>query len=573
MKRTKGDVSSSVLQKCPTGNKGLDDVTFGGLPRGRNTLVCGDAGTGKTLLGMEFVMKGALQYGEPGVVMAFEETAEDLVRNVASLGYDLNKLCAEKKVILDYVRIERSEIEETGEYDLEALFVRLDSAITSIGAKRVLLDTIESIFSGLTNQGILRAELRRLFQWLKARGVTTVITGERGEKTLTRRGLEEYVSDCVILLDNRVIDQISTRRIRILKYRGSLHGTNEYPFMINERGITILPITSVGLTYEVPTERVSSGIPRLDTMLGGGFYRGSSILISGMSGTGKSSVACGFADSVCRRNERCLYFAHEESPAQIIRNMRSIGIDLEPWIKKNLLQIHATRATNYGLETHLSMMQSVVDEFNPNAVVIDPVSSLLAVGDTPEVRSMLTRMIDYLKSRQITCLLVSLVHGDGDLEKSETEISSLMDTWIILQNLGSGGERNRGLFVLKSRGMKHSNQIREFILSDKGIDLIDAYLGPGGVLTGTARFTQEAEEKATALLKEQEVERLRRDVERERKITEAKIALLQSELAAKEDEINRRIKQEERVEKVSTEDREYRAHLRAADKNTKQAKN
>ncbi|MGH7832091.1 MAG: circadian clock protein KaiC, partial [Candidatus Binatia bacterium] len=351
------DHREKTLPKAPSGIQGLDEITFGGLPKGRPTLLCGSAGCGKTLLSMEFLIRGALRYNEPGVFVAFEETAEELAKNVASLGYDLGDLVARKKLIVDYVYLERSDIEETGEYDLEGLFVRLGHAINSIRARRVALDSLEAIFSAFSNQFILRAELRRLFRWLKEKGVTAVITAERGDGTLTRHGLEEYVSDCVIVLDHRVNDQISTRRVRILKYRGSVHGTNEYPFLIGKEGFSVLPITSVGLQHEVSNERISSGVQRLDAMLGGkGYYRGSSILISGTAGTGKSSLCAHFVDAACRRRERCLYVSSEESPPQIIRNMRSIGLALAPWVEKGLLQFQAVRPTFYSLEMHLAIL-------------------------------------------------------------------------------------------------------------------------------------------------------------------------------------------------------------------------
>ena len=473
MAKVKNSVKSQEgLPKCQTGIRGLDEITDGGIPKGRPTLVCGGAGCGKTLFAMEFLVRGAAQYNEPGVFMSFEESSEELTQNVASLGFDLNDLEARKMMYLDNVRIERSEIEETGEYDLEGLFIRLNHAIDSIGANRVVLDTVESLFGGLANESILRAELRRLFRWLKEKGVTAIITGERGENMLTRHGLEEYVSDCVILLGNRVEGQISTRRLRIVKYRGSAHGTNEYPFLIDEKGISVMPITSIGLQHDVSTERISSGIPRLDTMLGGeGYYRGSSILVSGTAGTGKTSIAAHFANAACSRGERCLYFAFEEAPSQITRNMRSIGIDLEPWMNQGLLDIYAVRPTIYGLEMHLVKMYKMVMEFKPEVVVIDPVTNLIAIGSDTEVKSMLARLIDFLKANQITAFFTNLSHG-GSLEQTEFGISSLMDTWLLLRDIEIGGERNRGLYILKSRGMAHSNQIREFLLTDKGITLL-----------------------------------------------------------------------------------------------------
>jgi circadian clock protein KaiC len=463
---------SGSLPKAPTGIAGLDEITFGGVPRGRPTLVCGGAGSGKTLLAMEFLLRGAKEFGEPGVFMAFEESEEDLAQNVRSLGFRVEELIEEKKLAVDYVHVERSEIEETGEYDLEGLFLRLGTAIDEIGAKRVVLDTLESLFSGFSNPALLRAELRRLFRWLKDRGVTAVITGERGDGTLTRQGLEEYVSDCVILLDHRVNDQVSTRRMRIIKYRGTSHGTNEYPFLIDEQGISVLPLTSLGLDHPASEERISAGVPGLDAMLGGkGYYRGSSILVSGTAGTGKSSFAAHFADAACRRGERCLIFASEESPAQILRNMRSIGIDLAPWIKQGLLRIEASRPTLFGLEMHLVHMHKRVTQFDPRAVIVDPISNFTSSGSVEQVEAMLTRLIDFLKARSVTTLLINLTSGGDALERTQAGISSLIDTWVVLNDVEVGGERRRRLNVLKSRGMAHSNQVREFQITSKGIEL------------------------------------------------------------------------------------------------------
>jgi circadian clock protein KaiC len=463
------------LPKTPTGIRGLDEITRGGLPKGRPTLVCGGPGSGKTLLALTFLVNGAVQFGEPGVLLTFEENGDEIANDVASLGFDLPELIKAQKLVVDYVRVERSEIEETGEYDLEGLFVRLNYAIQSTGAKRVVLDTIESLFAGLSNDGILRAELRRLFRWLKDQGVTALITGERGEGLLTRQGLEEYVSDAVILLDHRVHDQVSTRRLRVVKYRGSYHGTNEYPFLINAEGISVLPVSSLALQHRAPMDRVSTGVSRFDEMLSGkGYYRGSTILISGTAGTGKTSLAAHFLDAACRRGERCLCFLFEESPQQLLRNMRSIGIDLEPWVAGGLLQFHADRPSRYGLETHLVTMHKAVADFKPTVTVLDPVTNLMTVGTYSDVQAMLTRMIDYLKTEDITALLTSLTPGKSDIERTETTISSLMDTWILLANDEVGGEHRRGLYVLKSRGMAHSNEVREFVLTDQGLQVLDA---------------------------------------------------------------------------------------------------
>jgi len=545
-----------LLPKAPTGIQGLDEVTGGGVPRGRPTIVCGSAGCGKTLLAMEFLVRGATEYDEPGVFIAFEETPEELTQNVRSLGFDLDELVAQKKLALDFVRVERSEIEETGDYDLEGLFIRLGHAIDTIGAKRIVLDTIETLFSGLSNEAILRAELRRLFRWLKDRGMTAIITAERGDGTLTRHGLEEYVSDCVILLDHRVIEQVSTRRLRIIKYRGTVHGTNEYPFLIDEQGVSVLPITSLGLQHSVSDERVPSGVAGLDSMLGGqGYYRGSTVLVSGTPGSGKSSLAAHFANAACQRGEICLYWSFEESPGQITRNMRSIGIDLEPWLQKGLLRFHSTRASLHGLEMHLAMFHKLVQQFAPSVVVVDPINGLGLVGSQKDSAAMLTRMIDFLKQQGITALLTNLASANQSQEATDVEVSSLVDTWLLLRDIEANGERNRALYVLKSRGMAHSNQIREFLMTDRGIDLIDAYVGAEGVLTGSSRKSQEAREKAAVLLRQQEIEIKQREIERKRAALEARILVLRKEFEVEEEEAKRIIGQEQLREDVLREDR------------------
>ena len=477
------------LPKSKTGIQGLDEITGGGFPTGRPTLICGSAGCGKTLMAMEFLIRGILEFNEPGVFMAFEETKEELAYNVASLGFDLNKLVADNKLKLDHVHVERSEIEETGEYDLEGLFIRLGYAIDAVGAKRVVLDTIETLFSGLNNQAILRSEIRRLFRWLKDRGVTAVITGERGEGTLTRQGLEEYVSDCVILLDHRVIDQVSTRRLRIVKYRGTVHGTNEYPFLIDEEGISVLPTTSLELKYTASREVLSSGIPALDEMLGsGGYFRGSSVLVSGFAGTGKTSIAAFFANQICAQQKRCLYFAFEESPDQIIRNMTSISLDLSPYAEADLLKFQANSPTVYGLEMHLVAMHKAIKAFKPEVVVVDPITNLRTVASCKEVKAMLTRLIYFLKSEGITALFISEIKNSDLLDPEDEGISSLIDTWLMVRDLEANGERNRGLYVLKSRGMHHSNKVREFMINDDGLHLVEvATDSAGNVLVGSAR--------------------------------------------------------------------------------------
>jgi circadian clock protein KaiC len=488
------------LAKTLTGIRGLDEITRGGLPKGRPTLVCGGPGSGKTLLGLTFLVNGAIHLDEPGVLMTFEENVDEIASDVESLGFDLPDLIDSKKLAVDYVRVERSEIEETGEYDLEGLFVRLDYAIQSVGAKRVVLDTIESLFAGLKDDGILRAELRRLFRWLKDRGVTTVITGERGDGLLTKQGLEEYVSDAVILLDHRVHDQVSTRRLRVVKYRGSYHGTNEYPFLIDATGISVLPVSSMALAHNASLDRISTGIPHLDGMFGGrGYYRGSTVLVSGAAGTGKTSLAAHFLDAACRRGERCLCFLFEESPLQLLRNMRSIGIDLEPWVAAGLLRFHADRPSRYGLETHLATMHQLVADFKPSVAVLDPVTNLMTVGTFADVQAMLTRMIDHLKTENITAVLTSLAPGPTAIERTEMSISSLMDTWIVLANEDIGGHHRRGLYVLKSRGMAHSNELREFVLTDHGLD-IAANGGPHGAVAEPGYATREGRVRHHAAL-------------------------------------------------------------------------
>jgi circadian clock protein KaiC len=561
--------ASAVLPKAPTGITGLDEITGGGLPAGRPTLVCGSAGCGKTMLAIEFLVRGATQFGEPGVFMMFEESATDLTANVRSLGFNLDKLVADKLLVLNHVHIERSEIEVTGEYDLEGLFIRLGHAIDSIGAKRVVLDTVEALFAGLANHAILRAELRRLFRWLKDRGMTAIITGEKGSgDSITRYGLEEYVADCVITLDQRVADQISTRRLRVLKYRGTVHGTNEYPFLIGERGMSVLPITSLQLDHKATSERVPTGIARLDEMLGGlGVFRGSSVLVSGSPGTGKSSIGAKFLETACRRGERALLFAYEESHAQILRNMRSIGIDLESWVAKGLLRIHSSRPTLHGLEQNLVMMHDAVRAFHPRVVVVDPISNLTTERSELEVKPTLMRLIDFLKQEQITTLFTSLTRSGTAAtapEDSQVGVSSLMDTWLLLRNVESNGERNRTLYVLKSRGMVHSNQVREFVLSAAGIDLVDVYLGSDRVFTGTARLAQAAHEHAAAELRREEHDRKLRRLGSRRKALEAQIAALQAEGEAEEAEMNLAIAQDSLLARTTQQTTTAMAHLRGS---------
>lgn len=530
-KRSNRTAPPQQLKKTPTGITGLDEITEGGLPQGRPTLVCGAAGCGKTMLAAEFIVRGAAEFGEPGVIVTFEETTQELVDNLRSLGFDLEKLQRQGRIALDYVRVERSEIQETGEYDLEGLFIRLAYAIDSIGAKRVALDTIEALFAGLPNEAILRAELRRLFHWLKDKGVTAVITGERGAGTLTRYGLEEYVADCVILLDHRIVDQVSTRRLRIVKYRGSSHGTNEYPFLIGSHGVSVLPITSLRLDHQATDRRVGTGIPGLDEMFGGeGLFKGTSILVSGAPGTGKTSVAASFAHAACARGERALLFTYEESESQLLRNMRSIGLDLALWVRKGLLQIHASRPTLHGLEQHLVLMYDLVRAFKPSVVAVDPISNLSNQHDAVGLGLTLMRLIDFLKQQGATAMFTSLTADAEDaVAASEVGVSSLMDTWLLLTNLAYNGERTRTLQVLKSRGMYHSNQVREFVFSDKGVDLIDVYLSGDRVLTGTARIAQEAQELAASQLRGSDHERRLRDLASRRRALDAQIAVLNAE--------------------------------------------
>jgi circadian clock protein KaiC len=498
--RPKQPSESSSLPKAPTGVQGLDEILGGGVPRGRPTLVCGAAGCGKTMLAAEFIVCGAVQYDEPGVFMMFEESAAELTENVRSLGFDLERLQKQNRIALDHVHIERSEIEETGEYDLEGLFIRLGHAIDSIGAKRVVLDTLEALFSGLPNHAVLRAELRRLFRWLKERGMTAIITAERGEGALTRYGLEEYVADCVILLDHRIVHQVSTRRLRVVKYRGSAHGTNEYPFLIGEKGLSVLPITSLRLDHRASERRVPTGIAGLDEMLGGkGFFEGSSVLVSGAPGTGKSSVGMACAQAACRRGERALVFSYEESPSQLLRNMRSIGMDLEPWQKRGLLRLHSSRPTLFGLEEHLVLMHELVEAFEPAVVVVDPISNLTMEREEASLKPTLMRLIDFLKQRGITAVYTTLMQDSGEpLADTQIGVSSLMDTWLLLANQEHNGERTRTLQVLKSRGMAHSNQVREFVFGDRGIDLVDVFVSDDRVLTGTARIAHQARAAALA---------------------------------------------------------------------------
>jgi circadian clock protein KaiC len=530
----------SRLSKVATGIIGFDEITGGGLPKGRPTLVCGSAGCGKSLFAMEFLVRGAMQFNEPGVLLTFEETAEEIKKNVASLGFDIDDLIRRKKLWIDYVRVERSEIEENGEYDLEGLLVRMRHAIKKVKAKRVVMDTIEALFSGLMNQGILRSEIRRLFGWLKEQGMTTVITGERGEGQLTRQGLEEYVSDCVVLLDHRVVGQISTRRLRVVKYRGSTHGTNEYPFLIDEEGFSVLPITGAWMDYEVSDRRHSTGLRELDVLLGGkGLYQGSTVLLSGSAGTGKTSVAAQLAHATCASGGRCLYFSFEESPPQIMRNMQSVGLRLQRHVRRGLLQFHSTRPAVHGLEMHLVRMHKLVERFDPSVVIVDPISNLETAGTQFDSTNMLLRLVDFLRKRRTTAFLISLTGTSQSSESTVEGISSMVDTWLLLRDVEVGGERNRLMYVLKSRGMAHSNQVREFLITSRGISLVEPYLGQGGVLTGSARLSQEAREAAEKQRYAEEARRLELALHHRRLAVEAQIAALRAGFKAEEEEFAR----------------------------------
>jgi circadian clock protein KaiC len=563
--RSRNGSRSKPIQKAPSGIRGLDEIMSGGLPRGRPTLICGSAGCGKTLFALEFLIRGVTEFDEPGVCVTFEERPADLAANVASLGFDLPALEAKGRIVIDHVQLDPAQIEETGEYNLDGLFIRLQHAVDSSGAKRVVLDTIEALFGGLSNLTILRSELQRLFMWLKERGLTTVITAERGDGQLTRAGLEEYVSDCVILLDHRVSEEISTRRLRIVKYRGSTHGTNEYPFLIDEQGFSVLPLSAVGLDHEAPKTRISTGVERLDQMLDGdGYYRGSTVLISGTAGAGKSTFAASFAAAAARRGERSLYVAFEEAPQQIMRNMRSIGLDLAPQLKRGSLRIEASRPYQHSLEAQLVRINKMVQDWKPAVVVIDPLSNLIAGGAFGEVRSMATRLIDMLKAAGVTACFTALTSGHVETEQTDLGISSLIDTWIVLRTHDESGERNRLLTIVKSRGMPHSNQSCEFVMSREGVELVDTYLGPAGVLTGSMRLAQEAREKAALRAHSQDVERQRHIVATKQRAFEARLAQLEADHQSEVAELQKRIAQAEAATVELAADRRRMASSRQA---------
>ena len=558
----------SALAKIPTGIAGFDEIVFGGLPKGRPTLVAGDAGCGKTFFAMEFLVRGAQQFDEPGLMVSFEETSEELLKNFSLSGIAISSLIAKKKLSFEYISIDRNEIEETGLYDLEGLFVRLDYAIKSIGAKRIVLDTIEALFGGLQNKMIVRGELRRLFRWLKDRGITAIITGEQGIDTITRHGLEEFVSDCVILLTHKVVNMVATRRLRIIKYRGSEHGTDETPFLISGDGISVFSVNALVLEHKVSRDRISSGVPDLDVMIGGkGYFRGSSILVTGTAGTGKTTMAAQFADAACRRKEKVAYFSFEESEDQIARNMESVGIDLARHLKSGLLKIHASRPTAFGLEMHLAVMHQIINDISPSVVIVDPISNLVSAGNIDEVRSMVIRLLDFIKVKQITAMFTDL----SDVGFSETTgigVSSLMDAWILLRTFEVNGERNRGIHVLKTRGIKGSNQVREFILTSHGIKLVDAYIGPEGMFTGTARIAQTAKEMAAALQRDRDLERKNREFKRKRVMFEAEMALLRSKYEAEEEDLRSELISDGSREDAKVQARAELAVARGANRKT-----
>ncbi len=558
-RKARAESTEPGIVKVPSGIKGFDEITGGGLPKGRPALVSGGPGCGKTLFAMEFVARGIEMYGEPGVFVSFEEKIGDLEKNFASLGFDLDRMVRQQNLVLDHIHLDRSEIEEAGTYDLEGLFIRLGALIDKVGAERVAIDTLEALFSGFSNEAILRSELSRLFLWLKDRGMTTVVTGERGDRTITKYGLEEYVADCVITLDHRVTNQIATRRLRIVKYRGSTHGTNEYPFLISSDGISVLPITSLALTHKAGSEKVPTGIPRLDAMLGGeGYYQGSSVLVSGQAGTGKTSIAAKFAEATCARGKRCLFFTFEESESQIIRNMNSIGIPLDTYVAGGSLRFHAVRPTAFSLEMHLSMMLKLIQEFNPEVVIVDPVSNLFPVGDDIQVRSMLMRLIDYIKTNQITGLFTNLSAITSQeaysIEPTQSHVSSLMDAWISLKNVEGNGERNRVLSIVKARGLPHSNQLREFVLSDAGIDILDVYTGSGAVLFGSARVAQANMDRVEQLLRDRELSQKIRELEQKREEMEREIEAIRERFSAEEEELESFINEQRLREKETLAD-------------------
>jgi circadian clock protein KaiC len=551
-----------ALPKAPTGVRGLDEITRGGLPRGRSTLVTGGTGSGKTLLGLQFLVAGARDYGEPGVLITFEESAEKVSANVASLGFEIDALQRDRQLVVHSFRVDPAERIETGEFDLEPLFLLLGDAIERIGAERVVLDTIELLFGAFQDQVTVRAELGRLFRWLEDRAVTAIVTGEQGDNVLTRHGIEEYVSDCVIVLDHRIQEGISTRRLRVVKYRGSEHETNEYPFLISASGFVVQPITSIVLDYGAPEDRISTGVERLDHMLAGGLFRGSIVLVSGTAGTGKTSLAAHLADAACARGERTLMVLFEESPDQVSRNMRSVGVDLGHWVDAGLLRMWAARPTAFGLETHLAILARLIEDFAPSVAVLDGIASHTRGSSGPEVTSMVARQVDLLKAGGITAMATTLAHED---ETSTVGISSLVDTWLLLRNVESDGERNRLLVVLKSRGSAHSNQVREFVITGHGVELVEVYVGAAGVVTGSARLAQEGRDRSAAVHQAEDLMRRRRELRRGIAATEARLALLQEEIASDRAEIERIDGRQQRQEADDDAARSAMASQRWAD--------
>lgn len=555
--------SVSPLEKCPTGITGFDEITGGGLPRGRPTLLAGHAGTGKTLFALEFILHGIERYREPGVFVSFEESPAEIATNVASIGFDLDLHQREKRLRVLHIDLSGDEVVEAGDYDLDGLFLRLGAAIDATGAQRIALDGVENLFAAFEDLRILRAEFRRLMVWLKARNITAVVTTERGVSTITRHGLEEYIADCVVTLDHRVDDQIATRRLRVVKYRGSAHGSDECPFVLDHKGFVVMPLTSAGLDYAVSTEQMSTGIGSLDSMLAGGVYRGSSVLVSGSSGTGKSSIAAHFANAACSRGERCLYVALEESPAQIERNMRSIGFDLKQWVDAGLLRFHAARPSARGLESHLVTLSGLVEEFAPEVVVIDPITSLNSGQEVERVKAMLIRAVDLFKSHGITSLFTALTLGGEAPESTSVAVSSLVDVWWLLRNLENTGERTRAMYVCKARGTAHSNQVREFLLTNEGVRLVDVMLDADGeILTGSGRLMREKQQASEDAASRADANQRRATLERRRRSLDAKIAALRAEYEEEIDALNAELEQGDELSSLKSSSLSALARLR-----------
>lgn len=529
------------LAKEPTGIPGLDILLEGGLPAGRLTLVCGGPGTGKTVLGMQILAQGALEADEPGVFLAFEEDRDELLANMTGFGWDLASMERSGKLVVDSAGLSLAELREAGAFDLSGLFVRLQAAMDQVGARRVVIDTIESLFTAIPDVAVVRAELVRLMRWLRDRGVTAFITAPRGNGALTRYGIEEYITDCVILLDQRVAEQGTTRWMRVVKYRGSGHVNDEVPFLIGSTGFSVLPLVSLPLDYQASDRRLSTGVPTLDDMLGGGYYEGSAVLVSGTAGSGKSSLAAHLLERTCRDGGRAAMFAFEESESVIVRNMRSIGIDLAPWLENDRLRIVSCRPGRYGLESHLVAIHKAVVDFKPSVLVLDPISGFEHLGTVERGKSMVTRVLDLVRREGVTTLMTNLVKGGGAKDQTDIGVSSIMDTWISVRDVESDGERNRAIYIIKARGMAHSNQVREFLLTPEGIQLRPVYTGPAGVLVGTARAVQEAAEESDARNRAREIERLERHLEGEQRKLEARVAALRAESEAAQDELSAQI--------------------------------